>query len=155
VRSGPAACLLALAWLFPPAATAAGPAPGSGDPQAGAAPYTNLRKVFVVSPRQKSEVVRSLLAAGFDVRRNLLEAGTTLRVTVGGNQGWRDCGTRNNVQYVLKRDASELANLVEKGWTGSCQPSVFDALSQRLMEWVEVLEPQAPEAAAPEEAPQP
>ena len=91
------------------------------------------RTLFVVAARQKPRIVRSLAQAGFDVRPNLLEARGYLRVTVGGGQGWRTCGTRNNVKFSLKREGMPLLELVEKGWTGTCEPNVFDVMSARLM----------------------
>jgi hypothetical protein len=100
-----------------------------------------VRTIFVVAARQKPRIIRSLVAAGFDVRPNLLEAHGFLRVTVGSNQGWRSCGTRNNVKFSLKREGKPLLEFVEKGWTGTCEPSVFDAMSAWLMQEIARPEP--------------
>ena len=90
------------------------------------------RTVFVMAARQKPRIVESLAAAGVEVSANLLDAGFVLRVTIGADQGFSSCGTRNNVKYSLRREGLIELELVEKGWTGTCEPNVFDALSARL-----------------------
>lgn len=92
------------------------------------------RTVFVTAARQKPRIAESLTAAGFAVRTNLLDARHLLRVTIGIDHGWSGCGTRNNVRYSLRRRDVALLELSEKGWTGTCTPNVFDALSHRLAE---------------------
>ena len=90
------------------------------------------RSVFVMAARQKPRIIESLAAAGIEVSTNLLEAGFTLRVTVGADQGREDCGSRNNVRYALRLENAAVLDLAEKGWTGICTPNVFDVLSGRL-----------------------
>jgi hypothetical protein len=90
------------------------------------------RTVFVVAARQKPRIVESLAAAGITVSTDLLAAGFMLRVTVGADQGFAGCGTRNNVKYSLRHEDVAVLDLVDKGWTGTCRPNVFDAMSQRL-----------------------
>lgn len=90
------------------------------------------RSVFVMAARQKPRIIESLTAAGIEVSTNLLEAGFTLRVTVGADQDRDDCGSRNNVRYALRLENAAVLDLAEKGWTGICTPNVFDVLSGRL-----------------------
>ncbi len=93
---------------------------------------TANRSVFLIAAQQKPRIIESLATAGIMVSTDLLEAGFTLRVTVGIDQGWRGCGNRNNVKYSLRRDSVAVLDLAAKGWTGTCTPNVFDLLSQQL-----------------------
>lgn len=101
---------------------------------AAAARETSNHRVFVMAVRQKPRIVESLTAAGILVSPDLLEAGFTLRVSVGIDQGWKSCGTRNNVEYSLRRKGVIVSEFVQKGWTQTCTPNVFDVLSRQLAE---------------------
>jgi hypothetical protein len=90
------------------------------------------RTVFVMAGQQKERIAESLTAAGFIVGSDLLAAPHVLRVNIGISQGWDDCGNRSNVKYAYQRADWRPLRLSEKGWTGTCSPNVFDALSQRL-----------------------
>ena len=125
-----AAGLLLLHVLAAGCTTVAAEAPPAS--LSAAARAATPRTVFVMAARQKPRIVASLAAAGVEVSANLVAAGFTLRVTIGADQGFSDCGTRNNVKYSLRRQGSIELELVEKGWTGTCEPNVFDALSVRL-----------------------
>ena len=118
-------------------ASCAGPGGEVREPDPGAAAaalHTTNRTIFVVATRQKARIIESLEAVGIKVSQDLAEAGFMLRVTVGTDQGWRDCGTRNNVKYSLRREGVAVVELAEKGWTGTCTPNVFDVLSRQLAE---------------------
>ena len=98
--AGSAACAGAGGEAAPPAS----PPPAS--PPAAAAPRfrdATHRSVFAVAARQKPRIVESLAAAGIEVTTNLLDAGFTLRVTVGAESGLgMIVGSRNSVSYSLR-----------------------------------------------------
>jgi len=104
-----------------PAETAMGSFHGSTD-----------RRLFLVAAQQKKEIAASLDAAGFEIADNLLHAAYFLRVTLGNEQGFRSCGTLQKVKYSLRSEDREVLLITTKGWTGSCQPNVFDLASRDL-----------------------
>jgi hypothetical protein len=104
-----------------PAETAMGSFHGSTD-----------RRLFLVAAQQKKEIAASLDAAGFEIADNLLHAAYFLRVTLGNEQGFRSCGTLQKVKYSLRSEDREVLLITTKGWTGSCQPNVFDVASHEL-----------------------
>ncbi len=53
-------------------------------------------------------------------------------MTLGIDQRSRPCGTLNNVRYALRRGGQTLIEVEAKGWTGSCEPNVFDDASRAL-----------------------
>lgn len=88
--------------------------------------------LVVTAARQKQAVERALRAAGFTVDERPRADAYLLRVTLGIDQGSRPCGTLNNVRYALRREKRTLVEIEAKGWTGTCEPNVFDAASQAL-----------------------
>lgn len=90
------------------------------------------RAVYLVAARQKPRIAESLRRAQVQVVADILDSPALLRVTVGNEKGFRSCGTRNNVKYSLRIGVVEALQLTEDGWTGTCEPNVFDALSARL-----------------------
>ena len=90
------------------------------------------RRLFLVAAQQKEEIAASLDAAGFEIVDNLLKAAYFLRVTLGNEQGFRSCGTLQKVKYSLRSEDREVLMITTKGWTGSCQPNVFDLASRDL-----------------------
>lgn len=85
-----------------------------------------------MAPRQKPRIAEALTEAGFGIAMDLLETPLFLRVTVGNEKGFRSCGTRNNVKFALRREGNTVLEFTEAGWTGSCEPNVFDMLAKRL-----------------------
>jgi hypothetical protein len=88
--------------------------------------------LFVTAARQKPEIVAALRAAGFQLVDQPRGDAYLTRVTVGIDQGARDCGTLNNVRFSLRREQRTVVEVEAKGWTGRCQPNVFDAASRTL-----------------------
>jgi hypothetical protein len=90
------------------------------------------RAIFVTAARQKKEIVRALRGAGFDVADRVADGSSLLRVTLGVEQGSRPCGTLNNVRYQLRVQGRDVIVAEAKGWTGSCEPNVFDEVSREI-----------------------
>jgi hypothetical protein len=74
----------------------------------------------------------ALRRAGIVVVDDLLESSHQLRVTLGVDKSFRDCGTLNNVKYAMRLQRRTLLELAGRGWTGECQPNVFDEMSREL-----------------------
>ncbi len=92
------------------------------------------RRVFLVAAREKPRIRDSLTQVGFEVVADLLDAPYLLRVTLGVKKGRRDCGVLSNVKYALRENGETILELKGAGWTGSCEPNVFDAMSLELRE---------------------
>jgi hypothetical protein len=88
--------------------------------------------IYVIAAKQKPAAVASLRRAGIVVVDDLAESSHQLRVTLGVDKSFRDCGTLNNVKYALRSEGRSILELQARGWTGECQPSVFDEMSQQL-----------------------
>jgi hypothetical protein len=88
--------------------------------------------VFLTAARQKARISESLRHAGIQVVDDILDSPALLRATVGNEKGVRRCGTRNNVKYALRIGNDQLLELTAAGWTGTCEPNVFDELSAKL-----------------------
>ena len=98
----------------------------------GPVPQAVDRAIFVTASRQKERVVRAMRGAGFEIVDRIQNASALLRVTVGVEQGSRPCGTLNNVRYALRVQGRTVIVAEAKGWTGSCEPNVFDEVSQEI-----------------------
>jgi hypothetical protein len=88
--------------------------------------------IFVTAARQKNEVVRALRTAGFRLVDAQVDGAYLLRVTVGIDQDSQACGTLNNVRYALRVERRDIIEAVAKGWTGTCEPNIFDTVSREL-----------------------
>jgi len=88
--------------------------------------------IVLTAARQKDAIARALRAAGFRLVDAADERAYLLRVTIGVDQDARSCGTLNNVRYQLRVGGESVVVAEAKGWTGACEPNVFDALSQAL-----------------------
>jgi hypothetical protein len=99
---------------------------------AGSTEHLTDCRLFLVAAQQKAEISASLRSVGFQLADDLLDAPYFLRVTLGNEQGSRSCGALQNVKYSLRRDGIEVLSIAGKGWSGSCQPNVFDLASREL-----------------------
>ena len=90
--------------------------------------------LFLVAPKEREAVRRSLLAAGFALEESHLATPNFLRVTIGSQQGYLECGGMHNVRYELAIDGQLAVDLRRKGYTGACPMSVLDILSAELYE---------------------
>jgi hypothetical protein len=98
----------------------------------GLLPHTTESTLFLVAARQKEWIAKSLRSARFELADDPLDAALFLRVTVGNEKSFRQCGTRNNVKYALRSNRRTVLEVKASGWTGSCEPNVFDDMSRRL-----------------------
>ena len=96
-------------------------------------PSTEDERIFLVATRQKERIERSLGAAGFALTDDPLATKLFLRVTLGNEKGFRECGTLNNVKFALRHTEQPVLELVAAGWTGTCEPNVLDDMSHELM----------------------
>lgn len=87
---------------------------------------------YVTAAKQKPAVVAALRRAGVVVVEDLLESSHQLRVTLGIDNSFRGCGTLNNVKYTVRLERQTLLELAGRGWTGECEPNVFDEMSLEL-----------------------
>jgi hypothetical protein len=88
--------------------------------------------IYLTAPRQKAEIARALQAAGFTLVEQPTSSAYLLRVNLGNTQGSEPCGTLHNVRYELRDAGRTLVVAEAKGWTGTCQPNVFDDVSREL-----------------------
>jgi hypothetical protein len=91
---------------------------------------------YLMAAKQKPAIVASLRRAGIVVVDDLLESSHQLRVTLGVDKSFRDCGTLNNVIYAIRLHRSTLVEFKGRGWTGECQPNIFDEMSRELAQTV-------------------
>ncbi len=91
------------------------------------------RSLYVTATKQKSIPLASLRRSGFTIAGDLLAAPYQLRITLGVDKAFRDCGTLNNVKYSLRSEGRPVLEISGRGWTGSCDPNIFDEMSQLLM----------------------
>jgi hypothetical protein len=87
---------------------------------------------YLIATKQKPEILAALRRAEIVVVDDLLESSHQLRVTLGVDKSFRDCGTLNNVKYAIRLQMRTLLELAGRGWTGECQPNVFDEMSREL-----------------------
>ncbi len=87
---------------------------------------------YVTAAKQKPAVVGALRRAGIVVVEDLLESSHQLRVTLGIDKSFRACGTLNNVKYTIRLQRRTLLEIAGRGWTGECEPNVFDEMSLEL-----------------------
>ena len=90
--------------------------------------------VYVIAARQKKEIIASLKSEGIMVVENRLQGSYLLRVTLGVEQGYRDCGKLSNVIYALRHDKRSVLEIRGKGWTGTCDPNILEDMSRKLRE---------------------
>src|SRR5690242_19070785 len=88
--------------------------------------------MYLTAARYKAEIDHALRAAGFQMTDVQTDGSYLLRVTVGMDQSSQPCGTLNNVRYSVRAAGRELIEAVAKGWTGKCEPNVFDSASREL-----------------------
>lgn len=88
--------------------------------------------IYLTAARHKNEIGRFLQTAGFQIADTQTDNTYLLRVTVGIDQGSQACGTLNNVRYALRKNNRDVIEATAKGWTGTCEPNVFNAVSREL-----------------------
>ena len=88
--------------------------------------------IYVTAARQKDTIKQALHNAGFHIVDRLENSTHLMRVTIGADQNTEPCGTLNNVRFQLRIEQRNIAEATAKGWTGSCQPNVFDEVSQTM-----------------------
>jgi hypothetical protein len=92
--------------------------------------------IAVTAATQRDTILQALIAAGFTLSDRPHTTAYLLRVTLGIDQGARACGSLNNVRYSLRRDQHTIVEVVAKGWSGACEPSVFTDASRALRQQI-------------------
>lgn len=95
-------------------------------------PHSIDTPIYVTAARQKDEIIHALRDSGFHVVDRMEDGLRFMRVTIGVDQESRPCGTLNNVRYQLRFEGRNVAEASAKGWTGSCQPNIFDEVSRQM-----------------------
>jgi len=95
-------------------------------------PVDRSAVLFVMAESQRSRIVESLRHAGLRPADEPSETGLRLWVRLGGRRGGARCGGIHNVAYVLSEREMRVAVIKGRGSTGTCEPNIFDAMSQRL-----------------------
>ena len=95
-------------------------------------PVEGPKVLFLASSEQKARIESALGAAGFDITRTWKSGEYQLRIDIGAIHQSRDCGTLNNIRYRLISQGQEALQLKGRGWTGTCTPNIFDAMSEQL-----------------------
>ena len=88
--------------------------------------------LYLIAAKQKVEIAAALERAGVKLTDDLLDSGAVLRVTLGVQKSVKACGAASNVKYAVRRDGETLLELRGSGWTGTCEPLVFDEMSALL-----------------------
>ena len=91
--------------------------------------------ISLAARKQHTRIELSLRDAGLDPTGDWSGTSYGLEVKVGRTRGSRDCGTTNNVVYILNRGGMRVLVIKGRGMTGSCSPNVFDDMSQKLAEY--------------------
>jgi hypothetical protein len=88
--------------------------------------------IYVTAARQKDKIKHALSDAGFRIVDRVEDSLRLMRVTIGVDQGSQSCGTLNNVRFQIRFEGRNVVEATAKGWTGSCQPNVFDEVSHEM-----------------------
>jgi hypothetical protein len=84
------------------------------------------------SNAQDLRIAESIKNAGLRLATGGAPPDYMLQVQVGSSRSSSDCGTVNNVAYILNSSAGRILVLKGRGPTGSCSPNIFDDMSQLL-----------------------
>jgi hypothetical protein len=88
--------------------------------------------IFVLAQVERERIVQSLSDAGLTVTDKWTGDGYSLTVRIGSNRGSSECGGTHNVDYTLSDSGQRLLVIKGRGQTGSCEPNIFDDMSQKL-----------------------
>ena len=88
--------------------------------------------ISLVARRQLARAELSLRDAGLDPTGDWGDTSYRLDVKVGRTRSSRECGTTNNVIYILSKKGQRVLVIKGRGMTGSCSPNVFDDMSEKL-----------------------
>jgi len=115
--------------VLPAACTSTVPATVTRGPPG---PVMTNPRIFVSASNQSVRIVRSLRDAGFTVKEGFRDVDYTLEVRIGDSRARRECGSVNNVIYILNQSGQQFMIIKGRGLTGSCSPNVFDDMSRKL-----------------------
>ena len=93
-------------------------------------------KIYVIAAKQKTEILKVLSTTDLGLVGSLAGSDYQLRVTLGMDRGFKDCGTLNNVKYDLRHNQKTVVLIQGRGWTGNCRPNVFQEVTQKLHETI-------------------
>jgi hypothetical protein len=88
--------------------------------------------LYLIAAKEKREIRESLSQAGVDLTDDLVAATAVLRVTLGVEKSHKGCGAYSNVKYAVRINRERLLELTGAGWTGTCEPLIYDEMSALL-----------------------
>ena len=121
--------LLVLLLAFLAACTTTVPAVVTYGP---AVPMDEAPLVRVSANEQLPRIEQSLRDAGLMVASRGADANYDLLVKVGGNRASKPCGPTTNIVYDLTIGGARVLVIKGRGFTGTCQPNIFDDMSRML-----------------------
>ena len=95
-------------------------------------PISGEPRITLTSSPRNDRVAQSIKDAGLQIATSGSRTDYFLQVNVGRSRGSRDCGTVNNVAYILNGTAGRVLVLKGRGPTGSCSPNIFDDMRRLL-----------------------
>jgi len=96
------------------------------------APFKKNAPIYVLAATQRARVLQSLTDAGLNVSDELGAGGYSLTVKIGSSRKTLDCGTVNNVVYIMNASGAQYLVMKGRGPTGSCQPNILDDMAKEL-----------------------
>jgi hypothetical protein len=91
------------------------------------------KPVISLAARERyARIEQSLRDASLDPTGQWDSTSYGLEVRVGRTRSSKSCGTTNNVVYNLSKGGQRVLVIKGRGMTGSCNPNVFDDMSQKL-----------------------
>ena len=95
-------------------------------------PLPKDAKIFLKAARDHARVQQSLQNAGFSLATEGSGAKYALLVKIGRWRGSGECGTVNNVAYVLSTIDHRVMVIKGRGPTGTCPGNILDEMSRML-----------------------
>ena len=128
LRFGRGALLLA-ALLVLPACTSRVPATVTVGPLM---PISQEPRIFLTASSRYERVQRAMVDAGLSLTASVQEANYVLDVRIGSSRGSNECGSTNNVVYILNGGNQRILVIKGRGRTGNCPSNILDEMSRKL-----------------------
>ncbi len=97
-------------------------------------PFEKDKGILLMATRQNGRIAQSLTDAGLKIVAKRSESEYALQVKVGSSRASTECGSINNVVYILNVEGRRVVVIKGRGSTGSCTPNIFDDMSRKLAE---------------------
>ena len=97
-------------------------------------PFEKDKGILLMATRQNGRIAQSLKDAGLKIVVKRSESEYALQVKVGSSRATSECGSINNVVYLLNVEGERIVVIKGRGKTGTCTPNIFDDMSRKLAE---------------------